>query len=264
MRRTIYRVDRMDCPCEENLIRFKLQDLQNIKSLEFDLSQRTVTIFHSGDSDSIGNILQELDLGVRLIESITSDRDIQSQEDSKQRQTLWLVLAINFVFFLVEMSTGFFSHSMGLIADSLDMLADAFVYGLSLLAVGAVVSRKKRIAMICGYFQLFLACLGFAEVVRRFVAAETIPDFQVMIGVSFLALLANIVCLFLLQKTRSKDAHIQASIIFSSNDIIINTGVIIAGLLVWQFDTVLPDLILGTIVFLLVIRGALRILKLSK
>lgn len=254
----------MDCPCEENLIRFKLQDLQNIKSLEFDLSQRTVTIFHSGDNDSIGNILQELDLGVRLIESITSDRDIQSQEDSKQRQTLWLVLAINFAFFLVEMSTGFFSHSMGLIADSLDMLADAFVYGLSLLAVGAVVSRKKRIAMICGYFQLFLACLGFTEVVRRFVTAETIPDFQVMIGVSFLALLANIICLFLLQKTRSKDAHIQASIIFSSNDIIINAGVIIAGLLVWQFDTVLPDLILGTIVFLLVIRGALRILKLSK
>ncbi len=254
----------MDCPCEENLIRFKLQDLQNIKSMEFNLSQRTVTIFHSGDHDSIENVLQKLDLGVRLIESIASDRDFRSQGDNKQRQTLWLVLAINFAFFLVEMSTGFFSHSMGLIADSLDMLADAFVYGLSLLAVGAVVSRKKRIAMICGYIQLFLACLGFAEVVRRFVAAETIPDFQVMIGVSFLALLANIVCLFLLQKTRSKDAHIQASIIFSSNDIIINTGVIIAGLLVWQFDTVLPDLILGTIVFLLVIRGALRILKLSK
>ena len=42
---------------------------------------------------------------------------------------------------------------MGLVADSLDMLADSFVR-ISLFAVGGTVIKKKRIARIAGYFQL--------------------------------------------------------------------------------------------------------------
>ena len=52
--------------------------------------------------------------------------------------------------------------------------------------------------------------------------------------------------------------------IFTSNDIIINLGVILAGVLVYVTDTRFPDLLVGTIVFALVLQGALRILKLSK
>lgn len=264
MKKTVFKIEQMDCPSEENLIRMKLQSFDNIINQEFDLKERILAVYHEGDSQPIEKALSELKLGSRFIESIEIEEDYQVQEDSKQRKTLWIVLAINFAFFLIEMTTGIISDSMGLVADSLDMLADAFVYGLSLFAVGAAVSRKKRVAMLCGYFQLLLAGLGFIEVIRRFIGAEEMPDFQTMIGISVLALIANVICLLLLQKTKSKDAHIQASIIFSSNDVIINAGVIIAGLLVWQLNTVLPDLIIGTIVFLVVIRGAIRILKLAK
>jgi Co/Zn/Cd efflux system component len=52
--------------------------------------------------------------------------------------------------------------------------------------------------------------------------------------------------------------------IFTSKDVIINLGVIIAGLLVHWLHLSKPDLIIGTIVFILVIQGAYRILKLSK
>lgn len=86
-----------------------------------------------------------------------------------------------------------------------------------------------------------------------------------MIIVSVLALFANMFCLILLQKSKSKEeAHMQASMIFTSNDIIINLGVILAGVLVYVTDTRFPDLLVGTIVFALVLQGALRILKLSK
>ncbi|MCS2956897.1 cation transporter [Bacteroides salyersiae] len=118
--------------------------------------------------------------------------------------------------------------------------------------------------MICGYFQIVLAAVGFIEVIRRFTGAEEMPVFQTMIGISVLALIANVICLLLLQRTKSEDAHIQASIIFSSNDVIINAGVILAGFLVWQLDNQIPDLVIGSIVFLIVIRGAIRILKLAK
>ena len=51
--------------------------------------------------------------------------------------------------------------------------------------------------------------------------------------------------------------------IFTSNDVIINIGVILAGGLVYLLNSNKPDLIIGTIVFVMVIRGAARILKIS-
>ena len=162
------------------------------------------------------------------------------------------------------MTTGLISKSMGLVADSLDMLADSLVYGISLFAVGGTLTRKKKVAKLAGYFQMTLAIIGFLEVVRRFIANEELPDFSTMIVVSILALLANVTCLYLLQKSKSKEAHMQASMIFTSNDIIINSGVILAGFLVNWINSSLPDLIVGAVVFVIVIRGAIQILKLGK
>ncbi|MBU2466791.1 MAG: cation transporter, partial [Bacteroidetes bacterium] len=124
--------------------------------------------------------------------------------------------------------------------------------------------RKKKVARLSGYFQLALALLGLSEVIRRFISFEEVPDFQTMIIVSILALVANSVCLYLLQKSKSKEAHMKASMIFTSNDVIINSGVILAGVLVLLTQSKYPDLIVGSIVFLIVSQGAFRILKLGK
>ena len=74
-----------------------------------------------------------------------------------------------------------------------------------------------------------LAIFGFIEVIRRFVGMETIPAFQTMIIISILALIGNGLCLYLLQKSKSKEAHMQASMIFTSNEVVVNLGVIVAG-----------------------------------
>jgi len=196
--------------------------------------------------------------------STERSEEAQFEEPTKQRRLLWTVLAINFGFFAIEITTGLISGSMGLIADSLDMLADAFVYGISLFAVGATLARKQRIATLAGYLQIALAIIGFVEVIRRFLGVEEMPDFATMIVISILALVANGLCLYLLQKSKSNEAHMQASAIFTSNDVIINLGVIAAAVLVYLFGSNKPDLIVGTIVFMVVLRGALRILRLGK
>ena len=84
-----------------------------------------------------------------------------------------------------------------------------------------------------------------------------------MIYVSIFALIGNAISLIILQKTKSNEAHIKASMIFTSNDIIINIGVIVAGVLVNEFQSNIPDLVVGIIIFLLVVQGAIRILKLG-
>jgi len=254
----------MDCPSEENLIRMKLDEISSIVNLDFDLVNRKLTIFHSGETDQIEKSVIALNLGGRKISTEQTDQTA-FKENSNQRKLLLSVLAINFTFFIIEMTTGIISKSMGLVADSLDMLADSFVYGISLFAVGGTVIKKKKIAKIAGYFQIALAIIGFVEVLRRFFNNEQLPSFLTMIVVSIFALIANGICLYILQGSKNKeDAHMKASMIFTSNDVIINLGVIIAGFLVNWLNSNKPDLIIGTIVFSLVIQGALRILKLSK
>ena len=264
MNKTVFEISKMDCPSEENLIRMKLDGIAGIVNLDFDIPNRKLTVFHSGETDQIEKAVMALNLGGKKISTEQTDQT-EFNDNSNQKKLLWIVLGINFAFFLIEMTTGLISKSMGLVADSLDMLADSFVYGISLLAVGGTLIKKKRIAKLAGYFQITLAIIGFLEVLRRFFGAEKLPDFSTMIIVSVFALIANGICLYLLQKSKGKEeAHMKASVIFTSNDVIINLGVIIAGFLVNWLSSDKPDLIIGTIVFVLVIQGAFRILKLSK
>jgi hypothetical protein len=263
VKKTTFHISKMDCPSEENMIRMKLDGLSFAK-LEFDISNRNLYVYHEGDAQPILAALNDLNLGSSLKTSEESEIAIVVSDHTNEKKLLWTVLLINFTFFIIELITGFISGSMGLVADSLDMLADAIVYSLSLYAVGHVVSKKKRVAQISGYFQLILAVFGFIEVIRRFLGLEGVPGFQMMVVISFFALIGNALCLYLLQKSKSKEAHMQASMIFTSNDVIVNIGVIIAGALVYFTHSKYPDLIIGTIVFFLVAKGAFRILKLSK
>ena len=260
-----YKIAKMDCPSEEQMIRMKLSEVSTIKNLEFDLSNRKLTVTHSGESAEIYTKLDSLDLDTVFIESATSDSEIlepQRDDERHQKNLLIAVLAINFFFFVFETVAGFLSNSMGLVADGLDMLADAIVYGMALAAVGAHLSRKQRVASISGYLQLILALLGFFEVVRRFIYPEDTPEYLRMIIVSSFALLGNGASLIILNRSKNDEAHIRASKIFTSNDVLANIGVIIAGILVHMTNTRFPDLVIGAVVFYLVLRGAIRILKL--
>jgi len=263
MHRTTFKISKMDCPSEEQMIRMKLDGITEIKSMEFDLGGRLLHIIHSGDYDRIFQILDSLKFDTSVISTGPAGNLVVAESKGLEKKTLLTVLIINLAFFAIASITGLISYSMGLVADSLDMLADSVVYGLALFAVGGSVALKKKISKSAGYFQIILALIGFIEVIRRFTGVEKMPDFRIMIIVSILALIANIICLYLLQRTGSKEVHMRATMIFTSNDIIINSGVIIAGLLVNWLHTGYPDLIIGAVIFVIVTRGALRILRLS-
>ncbi|MEP2026174.1 MAG: cation diffusion facilitator family transporter [Reichenbachiella sp.] len=264
VQKSTFIISKMDCPSEEQMIRLKLEALNEIKHLNFDIPNRKLEVYHTEKVDNIHQSISELKLSHQL-ENTEDEVELPlAADDSKQRKILWWVLGINLSFFMAEITAGWISSSMGLIADSLDMLADSFVYGLSLLAVGAAISKKKNVAKISGYFQMLLAALGLIEVIRRFSSYEVMPVFHTMIVISFLALIANSISLWLIQRTKSNEAHMQASVIFTSNDIIINAGVIVAGVLVYFTESKYPDLIVGMLIFGIVIQGAYRILKLSR
>lgn len=185
------------------------------------------------------------------------DIEIKNRAESK---VLWQLLAINAVMFVVEFIVGWLAQSTGLIADSLDMLADAGVYSIGLYAVGRSLRAKSHAASLSGVLQLALSALVVVDVLRRYVVGSE-PFGSVMMIVSLLALVANLSCLALLARHREGEVHMRASWIFSTNDVLANLGVIIAGALVWLTNSRMPDLLIGLIIALVVARGGIMILR---
>lgn len=193
-----------------------------------------------------------------------SDCGCEVEAGSEQeRKTLLTVLAINAFMFVFEMTLGLLAQSTGLIADSLDMFADASVYTISLYAVGKSSTLKTKSAKLSGFAQIFLALLVLADVLRRFIFGSD-PVSTIMMGVGVIALLANATCLYLIAKHRDGGVHMRASFIFSKNDVIANVGVILSGALVWVLGNRYPDLVIGFIIAVIVLRGGLQILKESR
>ena len=180
--------------------------------------------------------------------------------NEQERKTLRLILGINAFMFAVEMALGLFAQSTGLIADSLDMLADAGVYAISLYAVGKSDILKITAAKFSGFAQVALALIVLTDVIRRFVLGSD-PESTVMVTVGTVALIANVICLSLIAKHRSGGVHMRASFIFSKNDVIANLGVILSGALVWAFGSRYPDLIVGFVIAFVVLRGGIQILR---
>lgn len=181
-------------------------------------------------------------------------------KNAAERRTLLKLLLINGVMFVVGVAGGIVADSTALVADSLDMLADASVYALSLFAVGKAAQHKHRAAMLSGLFQIALAGMVIVDVIRRFVGGS-VPESGWMMAIALLALLANSYGLHLLSKHRKDGVHMRASWIFTQNDVIANLSVIVAGGLVVLLNSRLPDLIAGFAIASLVIWGGVSILQ---
>ncbi|MDX9707857.1 MAG: cation transporter, partial [Azospira sp.] len=251
----------MDCPSEERLIRMALDGADGLHGIGIDLAARTVTLHHVGSLAPLQTKLAALGFGAELLVTESGAAPPDSATDRDEAGVLRTLLAINAAMFVFELASGLWAQSTGLIADALDMLADASVYGLGLYAVGRSAAGKLRVAHLSGWLQLLLAGGALAEVVRRAVSGSE-PEPLWMSGVALLALAANLACLLLMARHRDGGAHMKASWIFSTNDALANVGVIIAGGLVAATGTRWPDLAIGTAIALLVASGALRILKL--
>lgn len=263
-RLSTFAVPGMDCPSEERMVRLALAPLQGVGELEFDLPGRWLRIRHEAAVEDVLARLEPLGYGAVLCESVPAAAGPGLvAAPAGEARTLYLLLGINALMFVVEMLAAWLADSTGLLADSLDMLADAGVYGIALYAASRGAALQLRAAHLAGWLQLGLALGALAEVLRRLVVGSA-PEAAPMMAIALLALVANTLCLWLVSRQRDRGAHMQASFIFSTNDVLANLGVILAGVLVAWTGAAWPDLLIGTLIGLLVLDGARRILALGK
>ena len=177
-----------------------------------------------------------------------------------ERRTLCVLLLINATLFVAEAGVAWIAQSTGLLADSLDMLADAIVYGTAFYASVRSFKLQRHAAFASGIVQIALGVGVLLEVVRRCLLGSD-PISTLMIAMGCVALVANVLCLFLLAKHRKGGVHMRASWIFSTNDVLANVGVILSGVSVRLLSSPVPDLLIGGIISLVVVFGGFRIIR---
>lgn len=176
------------------------------------------------------------------------------------KRRLWMVIAINAVMFLVEMSAGQLAGSQALQADALDFLGDSMTYGISLAAIGASLAVRTN-AAIFKAFTLFFMGLWVASATVWRVFYVTVPEAEIMGAIGFLALAANLTSVVLLMKYKDGDANVRSVWLCSRNDAIGNVAVMIAALGVWGTASGWPDLIVAGVMATLFLTSATQIMR---
>jgi Co/Zn/Cd efflux system component len=185
--------------------------------------------------------------------------EIEALRD-RQSSILKIVLGINAVMFIVELTAGLLGHSISLVADSLDMLGDALVYAFSLYVVALGAAMKARAALFKG---IIMAAFGFfvlGQAIYRIIYPQ-LPVFETIGAIGFLALAANGFCFYLLWRHRADDINMSSVWLCSRNDIIANISVLFAAAGVWISHSGWPDILVGLALAALFLRSALHVLS---
>lgn len=168
----------------------------------------------------------------------------EAAQDPKYRKILWLALIVNAAMFAVEISAGFHSDSVSLLADAIDFLGDAANYGVSLAVLTMAMAWRSEAALLKG------ACMiGFGIFVlgRAIWVTQTgvVPEANTMGMIGLLALIANVTVAAMLFNYRTGDANMRSVWLCSRNDAFGNIAVMLAALGVFGTGAAWPDLVVA-------------------
>ncbi|MCB0368372.1 MAG: cation transporter [Bdellovibrionales bacterium] len=186
--------------------------------------------------------------------------DVKFDGASKEyKKRLWVIIFLNALMFVVEISGGFLSKSQALKADALDFLGDTLTYGLSLFAIDSTKNVKLIVSALKGMSLLGMGLWVAISTGLEFLSPMT-PRTEIMGFIGFLALCANVVSVLLLIKYKEGDANIRSVWLCSRNDAIGNIGVIVAALVSSVLNSGIPDLIVASFMSVLFVQSSIQIL----
>ena len=202
-----------------------------------------------------------IECGIRTVDACCTDKICAIEQlRARQAATLKLVLAANAAMFIVEIVAGVLAGSVSLLADSLDMLGDALVYGFSLYVVASSPLWKARAAVLKAALMGLFGAFVLGQLVYRLVHPE-VPTFEAMGAVGALALATNAACFALLWRHRSEDINMRSVWICSRNDVVANVLVLLAAWGVWAIASPWPDTVVGALICVLFLRSAFTVAR---
>jgi Co/Zn/Cd efflux system component len=184
----------------------------------------------------------------------------EPKAERRYQRILWIALLVNLSMFFVEIAASIVSQSVSLRADALDFLGDAANYALALAVVGLALRWRAMAALVkggvMGAFGLWVAASTI-----YYAVAGTLPAAEIMGGIGFLALAANLTIAALLYRFRQNDSQALSVWLCTRNDVLVNLAIIAAGAGVWASSTRWPDIAVAAVIAYLGLSSATRIIR---
>ena len=254
-----YRVVAMDCPDDAREIEQAATAVEGVEAAKVSVATQMLTVRAAGTLESSRVEDAVAAIGYRLERSGASAVR-SAHADLRYRRALWIVVALNVGFGVLELIGGIVSESQALKADALDFIGDGLITLSGILALGWSLPWRARSALAQG---VFLAAVGFgvlANTVYR-VLVQQQPEAELMAALAVAALVVNVLAAVVLIPHRTGDANARAIWLFSRNDAVGNAAVIVAAILVAWTGTPCPDLIVAAIVASLFLHSAWAIIR---
>jgi Co/Zn/Cd efflux system component len=176
------------------------------------------------------------------------------------RRVLVVVMMLNLMMFVLEFGAGLIADSAALMADSVDMLGDGLVYGISLYALNRSLRWRAGMALVKAGFILALGLGVLVEIALKIVW-EHPPASGIMLVFGGMALVANLSCVGLLWPYRRHDVNLSSTFECSRNDVFANIGVLAAAVLVSATGSPWPDIAIAAIIAYLFFRSSLKVAR---
>ncbi len=186
--------------------------------------------------------------------------DDQTPATGAYRRILYIVIAINAIMFVVELSAGLMANSVALQADALDFLGDTATYAITLMVLGLNTTWRAGAALLKGATMGLFGIWVIGQTIHHAIDPG-LPGAAVMGSIGTMALIANMVSALLLFRHRDGDANRRSVWLCSRNDAIGNIAVVIAASGVFATGTAWPDLAVGLGMAALALTGSWQILR---
>jgi cobalt-zinc-cadmium efflux system protein len=186
------------------------------------------------------------------------------------RTALAIALSITALMMVVEFAGGILSGSLALLSDAAHMLTDTGALALALFALWF--SRRPATsektygfyrfeilsALLNGSVLILIAGFIFYEAFQRIINPPEVKG-ALMLGVAAIGLVANLAGAFILSKGSRENLNIRAALWHIISDALSSVGVIVGGIIILFTGFFLVDPIIGFIIGILVLRGALEL-----
>ena len=177
------------------------------------------------------------------------------------RKTVLVVAGLNLTYFIIEFYFGRLFNSLSLISDSVDFLEDASINILIALAIGW--SLKKR--QVTSYFLaavLLVPGIAFIWNAIHQILSPEVPQGAGMSYVGFGALAVNVTCAILISRHKNEEGGLVKAAYYSArNDAVANVLIIGAGIITLFYASMIPDLVIGIIIFIMNADAAKEVLE---
>ena len=167
--------------------------------------------------------------------------------DPGYRTALLVSASLNLAMFVIEGGVGLMIGSAALLADAVDFIEDAGIYGLAVSAIGWPARSRAMAGLAMGGAMSAVGLVAVLQVVERVLHGGA-PLPAPMAATAALALAVNFYCAARLLRYKRGDASIRSIWLSTRNDAMLNALTVAAAGLIHLASSGWPDIAAGIVI----------------